>query len=124
MKNNILIYVFTFTTLLMGSVVFGQNSDLKMQELLKEKRTQNQAQNEVMGYRIQLYNGMSQTSAENIQGGFIALFPDIPTRLFYTQPEWKVQVGNFRTKLEAKKALKKIRKEFDGAFDLKTKIKV
>lgn len=101
-----------------------QNSDYKMQQLIKEKRINNQSQHEVMGYKIQLYNGMSQTKAESIQGGFIGLFPDIPTRLFYVQPEWKVQVGNFRTKLAAKKALLLIRKEFEGAFDLKTKIKI
>lgn len=124
MKNRFLISAFTCITLLVSSIVHGQNSDSKMEELLREKRTLNQAQHEVMGYRIQLYNGMSQTKAENIQGGFNMLFPDIPTQLFYIQPEWKVQVGNFRTKLEAKKALLKIREEFEGAFDLKTKIKI
>ncbi len=110
--------------LLFSSNGFSQNSDQKMQQLLQEKRAYNLSQHEVMGYRIQLYNGMNQTRAENIQGGFIALFPDIPTYLFYIQPEWKVQVGNFRTKLEAKKALSKIREEFDGAFDLETMIKI
>jgi hypothetical protein len=123
--NKRTIHIIGFLVILLISFSgYSQNSDLKMQQLLKEKRNHNQAQNEIMGYRIQLYNGLSQTKAESIQGGFIGLFPDIPTRLFYKQPEWKVQVGNFRTKLEAKKALTKIREEFAGAFDLRTKIKI
>ena len=58
---------------------YSQNSDQKMQQLLQEKRAYNLSQHDVMGYRIQLYNGMNQTKSENIQGGFITLFPDIST---------------------------------------------
>ena len=124
MKNGIITSTLFSIFLIISFTVSSQNSDQEMMKLLQDKRAYNQAQYEVMGYRIQLYNGMIQTKAENTQGRFIALFPDIVTRLFYNQPEWKVQVGNFRTKLEAKKALLLIREEFEGAFDLKTKIKI
>lgn len=124
MNHKIFTLLSFLITLFVGVVGYSQNSDQKMQQLLQEKRAYNLSQHEVMGYRIQLYNGMNQTKSENIQGGFITLFPDISTHLFYIQPEWKVQVGNFRTKLEAKKALSKIREEFEGSFVLRTKIKI
>ncbi len=102
----------------------AQNSDVNMQRIIQEKRVYNLNNLEVIGYKIQLFNGISETTAKKIQSNFSALFPDIPVRLFFEQPEWKVQAGNFLTKLEAHKALQQIQKEFAGAFPLKAKIKI
>lgn len=94
----------------------AQNSDATMQKLLEEKRIFNQTQSTEQGYRIQLYNGMSQTRAENIRGSFLSLFPEIETHLLYEQPEWKAQTSTFKTELEAYKVWLKVREEFQGTF--------
>ncbi|HIP48664.1 MAG TPA: hypothetical protein EYG92_06850 [Lutibacter sp.] len=95
---------------------YSQNSDTKMQELLQEKRIFNQTQKIKNGFRIQLYNGMSQTRAEGIRGTFLSFFPEIGTHLLYEQPEWKAQTTTFRTELEAYKIWLKVREEFQGTF--------
>lgn len=95
---------------------FSQNSDKEMQQILKEKRAYNQTAKKTEGYRIQLYNGLSENAARSRQGAFAALFPKISTRLFYEQPEWKVQTNTFRNKLEAYKAWLKVKEEFEGTF--------
>ncbi len=99
----------------------AQNSDEKMQQILQEKRAEN-LNTKVKGYRIQLYYGMSETKAQEIRNTFAGLYPDVATRLFYKQPEWKVHIGNFQTKLEAEKMLAKIREDFGNAFVLQTQI--
>jgi hypothetical protein len=108
------VFIFLLLTPLING--YSQNSDAKMQELLQEKRLYNQTQSIAYGYRIQLYNGMSQTKAESIRGTFLSLFPDITTHLLYEQPEWKAQTSTFKTELEAYKIWLKVREEFAGTF--------
>jgi hypothetical protein len=118
------IFFSTLIFLFLGISSFGQNVDKEVQDLLQEKRVANLNDTTIMGYRIQLYYGLSQTKASNIQNSFTALYPDVPTRLFYKQPDWKVHVGNFRTSIDAEKFLQKIKKDFGNAFVKKTKINI
>ncbi len=112
-----------FSILLLASLTtLAQNVDDKMQQILQEKRVENLNTTTMEGYRIQIYYGMSQVKASNMQAAFATSFPDIPTKIFYKQPEWKVHVGNFRTKLDAERALAVIRKEFASAFVKKASI--
>ncbi|WGH74096.1 SPOR domain-containing protein [Tenacibaculum tangerinum] len=81
--------------------------------LIEKKRTYNK--NNGTGYRIQLYNGLERR-AKSIRNRFQIEYPDIYTKLSYKAPEWKVQVGNYKTRLHADRALNKIREKFDGAI--------
>ena len=65
------------------------------------------------GYRIQLYNGNEQ-KAKSFKARFNVEFPGNSSKLIYNTPEWKVQVGNYKTKLEADKDLVKFQKKFSG----------
>lgn len=67
------------------------------------------------GFRIQLYNGF-EVEAKKTRAKFRLEFPDIKTYLVYRQPEWKIQVGTYKTKLEADRALLEIKKEFRSAI--------
>lgn len=88
-----------------------KNRDIN--SLLEKKRQYNKHHG--FGYRIQLYNG-NETQARNIQNGFQKDFSGIYTKLQYISPEWKVQVGNYKTRLDADRALLKIRENFSGAI--------
>ena len=55
---------------------------------------------------------------------FKALFPKIPTKIVFSSPEWKVQVGNYITRLEADRSLVDIKKEFPSAIILATEIEL
>lgn len=67
------------------------------------------------GFRIQLYNGF-EVEAKKTRAKFRIEFPEIKTYLVYRQPEWKIQVGTYKTKLEADRALLDIKKEFGNAI--------
>ncbi len=114
--NGRFFYFILLLTCIFATQSYGQNSDEEMQHLLTEKRTFNQSTKKTDGYRIQLYNGLSENTAKSRRGAFAAFFPEISTRLFYEQPEWKVQTSSFRNKLEAYKAWLKVKEEFHGTF--------
>jgi hypothetical protein len=77
------------------------------------------------GYRIRIFSD-SGTSARqrawNERSRFVKLFPDIPTYLEYEAPNFKIYVGDFRSKLEGFKAYKVIGKDFRSAFLVPAKI--
>ena len=81
--------------------------------LIEKKRDYNKTNR--TGYLIQLYNGL-EGAAKSTRYRFKKEFPNIPTDLEYKAPEWKVQVGNYKTRLEADRALNIIRRKFSGAI--------
>lgn len=87
------------------------NSSKEIKSLISKKRNFNNAYG--FGYRIQLYNGNEQ-QARKFRERFRIEFPNIYSKLAYETPEWKVQVGNYKTKLEADKDLIKFQEKFSG----------
>jgi hypothetical protein len=74
--------------------------------------------NKTSKYKIQLANG-SKGFIDKTLGLFYAEFPNTPAHKVYESPEYKVRVGNYRTKLEAERALIRIRKKFPNAIIVK-----
>ena len=62
---------------------------------------------------MQVYYG-DETKARKIQNKFKISFPNVYTKLAYNKPDWKVHVGNYKTKLEADKALITFSEKFTG----------
>lgn len=94
------------------------NSDPKIDQLLLAKYSNNYESN----YKIQLYYG-SLTKAHNILNEFTEYHPNISGKILFETPNYKVWVGDFRTRLDADKALMDIRKKFPNAFIFKPKTK-
>ncbi len=96
----------------------GYSQEIKTeQEHIKNLIAKKRAFNSENGYgfRIQLYNGF-ETESKKIKSKFELDFPEIKTYLIYQSPEWKIQIGLFRTRLEADKALLNYKKKFSGAI--------
>jgi len=62
-----------------------------------------------------LFSG-SRSGSNSSLAKFKKQFPSIPAETSYDQPYFKTKVGVYRTKLEAKKALLTIKKQFKSAF--------
>lgn len=87
------------------------NSSKQIKRLISKKRAFNNSYG--FGYRVQIYYG-DETKARSIQNKFKLDFPDVYTKLDYDKPDWKVQVGNYKTKLEADKAVLSFSEKFSG----------
>jgi hypothetical protein len=70
----------------------------------------------VFGYRVQVFFGTDRREAYNEQARFNSLYPDISTYISYTQPNYRVKVGDFRTKPEAQKLMTELRSNFPTLF--------
>lgn len=96
-----------------GEVNIQQNKLIPELIELKSEMTRNGKLGE--RYNIQLFNGNNNTASEVIKE-FRKNYEDWPSSMIYDTPNYKVLVGNFRNRLEADRALLKLKEEFPGAF--------
>ena len=97
-----------------ASVVVDQDKGIsKLLEYKKDIETANI-------YRIQIFSG-DRSGAEKSRSEFQSSFNQYPTNITFETPNYKIWVGNFRTRLEADKALLDIKKKFESAFIFKPK---
>jgi hypothetical protein len=79
----------------------------------------------ISGYRVRIFFDNKQTArveSENALKKFEKMFPDILAYRTYTNPYFKVTVGDCRTKSEAMLLLGRIKKAFPSAFVVKENI--
>lgn len=67
------------------------------------------------GYRVQIFLG-DRAAAENIKRAFLQKHAEIPAYLSWLAPNFKLRVGDFRTRLEAEKMLHELRTTYPGCF--------
>ncbi|SHM85208.1 SPOR domain-containing protein [Polaribacter sp. KT 15] len=116
MKNTLFLKIFLFCLFVSIGNLNAQNSTKKDKEvtnLLEKKRSYNKSNG--YGYSIQIYYGNERT-ARSKHARFKVLYPRVYTKLVYNNPDWKVQVGNYKTKLEADRANLIFKKEFSGTI--------
>ena len=74
------------------------------------------------GYRVQIFSGSDRKSAYSAQAKFQDKYPDMRTYLTYMAPNFKVHIGDFRTRLEAEKMVEELKPWFSGLFIIEEKI--
>ncbi len=93
-----------------------QRLDIYMKSFYKSNKGK-----QIAGFRIQLYSGTRQ-GAFDLKKSFINTVEGTPASVVYESPDFKLQVGNYRTKLEAERAMQEIWPLFKSAFLVKTLI--
>ena len=94
------------------------NQDSKFEQLLNEKRKINISNSINDGYKIQIFSGESE-KAKNTLNEFRQEFREIDGTIIFFTPNYKVLVGNFRTRIEAEKNLIEVRKRFNNVHLIK-----
>jgi hypothetical protein len=103
---------------------FSQQGDLEINQdkhitvLLNLKKEMNKTDSK--RYKIQVYSG-NRSGAYKAQEEFNDTFSSWHPSMQYETPNFKIWAGNFRTRLEADRALKRIKKKFPNAFIFKPK---
>ncbi len=114
MKNKSYLTVF-FYVLIAGCLSFSAqnktNTSKQIKTLIAKKRAFNKKYG--YGFRIQIYYG-DETKARSMKSEFKVNYPEVYAKLDYNQPYWKVQVGNYKTRLEADKAMVNFSENFTG----------
>lgn len=64
------------------------------------------------GFQVQIYLGSDRQDAYDAQNRFKSLHPQVNTYVSYTEPNYKVQVGDFRNRMDAQRLMNELRENF------------
>jgi hypothetical protein len=110
-------------TMPIGKDSLKMNADSRVTKLQQKYVELNKLKQSSAGYRIQVHFGNEREKAKEIKTKFLQAFPDIPAYDSYQSPNFRVRVGDFRSKLEASKYLKQISASFPSSFIVTDNIK-
>jgi len=116
-----LLFTAFFTIFMSNAVCYSQSENEKITTLMEQKKSFNKNNKNSIVYKIQLYNGGEDESYE-VKRNFQTSFPEYKVNVVYNKPEFKTQVGQFKTRLEADRVLIIIKEKFNGAIVLEDKI--
>jgi hypothetical protein len=68
------------------------------------------------GFRVQIFSGLDRALVYSEQVKFKTRYPGISSYISYTQPNYKLRVGDFRTRLEAEKLMNELKKYYSSLF--------
>ena len=80
---------------------------------------QDDCPNIIEGYRVQVFSSSgtgSSQKAREARTKFLSFYPGLKAYTDYEAPNFRVRVGDYRTKLEAEKIKRKISQEFPACF--------
>ncbi|MEI7490728.1 MAG: SPOR domain-containing protein [Bacteroidota bacterium] len=100
-----------------GAVTIYQ--DKLLDELIQKQVKIYEAGNNQEGYRIQIFSDSgnnSKTKAQSAMDEFLAKHPEVKAYLVFKSPNYKVKIGDFRSKLDAIRYLTEINADFPNAF--------
>ncbi|MES2760930.1 MAG: SPOR domain-containing protein [Bacteroidota bacterium] len=121
------IFIFGNLSLLFSQGNTGDNAiqtTLKVKALQEKKADYHKRTNgETDGYRVKIHFSADRSKAEEVKAKFSNKFADITPYIDYQQPNFVITVGDYKTKLEAYEALKKIKEEYPYGFIVKSKVR-
>tara|TARA_B100000676_G_scaffold59840_1_gene59116 strand:+ start:7537 stop:7932 length:396 start_codon:yes stop_codon:yes gene_type:complete len=124
-KNTYLILLFFFISLQSFSQNLSSkiNEDEKFIKLLKLSKEANSEYFKSSFFSIQVYSGQYK-QADSILKFVNEKYLNDSIFFFFETPNYKVQVGKFKSKIEAQKKLRSVIKDFKAAFILKPNTKI
>ncbi len=78
-----------------------KSENTRINEAIKKIASYNSSISEMPGYRIQVYSGNSRPGFEQAKSYILQHFPDLEIYESYSQPTYRVKVGDFLKKMNA-----------------------
>lgn len=128
----LLLFVLSVSTAIAQKTVTTSNADStltikadnRFEELVDKQKKQNLANPTMVGYRIQIYFGGNRQKATEVKIDFSSRYPNVSAYLTYQQPNFKVRIGDFRSRYEAQNFLKEINGVFPTSFIVPEDVKL
>lgn len=106
-----------------GSVTI--TGDVKVSQLVEKHIEFNETIKTIPGYRVQLASlsgADAKSRAFSMKEQLKTEFPEVESYVIFTDPNFRVKIGDFRTKLEAHAFLQKTKELFPGGTIVKDNI--
>lgn len=102
------------------------NQDERLDKMLNWHIEKNRKMDGMEGFRVEIFfssdfDALEQAKTQKVN--FLSKYPDYAVHIKYDAPNFKVRIGDFRTKNEALKLLKNIDRNYPMAFIVPDKIK-
>jgi hypothetical protein len=101
------------------------SQDARIDTLLQRHIKVNKRTNGTEGFRLEIFfssGNRAREEAMNVKTEFLKKYPDEQAYMIFQSPDFKIRVGNFRTKSEALSLQQRIRKNYPNAFIVKDMI--
>jgi len=99
------------------------NKDYRLDKLVDWHIQNNKRRDGIEGYRVEIFFSTNdKQKALDKEVEFLSKYPDYEVHVLFMSPNFRVRVGDFRTKSEAWKLLKEIEKDYSAAFVVKDNI--
>jgi hypothetical protein len=95
------------------------NQDPRLDKILTWHIENNRAKNKIEGFRVEIFFSSDFDAKEKAlrkKKEFLSVYPDNTVHVKYISPNFRVRVGDFRTKNEALKLYREIRTNYPVAF--------
>ncbi len=102
-----------------GQGVVTIRQDPQLDDLLNAHKIYSIQHPGINGYRIRIFSQLGTQAREEwdmAKARFYSRFPNIPIYQEYKNPSYKIYVGDYRTKVDALKALEVIQQAYPNAF--------
>lgn len=70
----------------------------------------------VKGFRVQIFSGTSRSDAYAVQDKFQKSYRDVGSYVSYDEPNYRVKVGDFRSRAEATGFMQELRAQYRNVF--------
>lgn len=92
-----------------------QYADDNMNQLIEIQRNESLRKKGVDGYRVQIFQG-NKADAFKTKADFMQKYPNCNVYVLFITPDFRVRVGDFRTRSEAIKTKYSIEKDFPNPY--------
>jgi hypothetical protein len=92
--------------------------DLRIEKAMSDYGERKHTQ---QGYRVQLFLG-ERRLAEDMKRSFLLKYSDTSANLSWLAPNFRLRVGDFRTRLEAERLLRDLKAEYPGSYIVRDEI--
>lgn len=99
--------------------------DIRIGNLVEKHIALNENNKCILGFRVQIFfdsGSNSKNRAIATQNEFNTKHPNVEAYLMFKEPNFKVRVGDFRTRIDAQRLLHEIIGEYPNAFVVKDEV--
>ena len=89
------------------------HADPKVERLMEQYGTTKHAQH---GFRVQIYLGSERKAAEDMKRMYLQKNPESAAYQSWLAPNWRLRVGDLRTRLEAERLLRDLKPIYPGCY--------
>lgn len=90
-------------------------SDSRLDSLLLIHKEENKRRNGLEGFRVQIFQGTKEQALQ-VKARFLSMYPNEKVYVIFQTPDFRVRVGDFRTRSEALKMRSMLSSTFASSF--------